>query len=151
MTSPALSPNPLTGEVHQGTLSGSGGGQINITPGQAGSPGSGVGAARGGGYSWDVTSITVTIQPAPGNTGVKNSANVSVYMSWGILPANPSPADLIATTTLFPTASGPSTGNCLFPQNIRPGDWIMVVIANGDDNSVWTVRVYGNANPPGSK
>jgi hypothetical protein len=150
VTTPAPASYQLTNEVYQSTLNGSGNGKIQFTPGQPPNPGSGVGASRKGGLSWNLTSITVGVNPAPGNTQVKLSCTVNVYLSWGILPTNVGYNDLVGTTTLLPTNIGPSVANCLIPVTIRPGDWIIVVLSNGDPNAVCNARAYGQVSPPGT-
>lgn len=141
----------LTNEVFQSPLNGSGNGKIQFTPGMAPNPGSGVGAARKSGLSWDITSITVGINPAPGNSQVKLACSVVVYLSWGILATSLGPNDVVGNTVLLPTNSGPSIANCLVPVNVRPGDWFIVTLANGDPLAIANARAYGQVNPPGSQ
>ena len=156
MTTPMSSPAgpasyQLTNEVFQTALNGSGNGTIQFSPGQPPKAGCGVGASRKGGLTWDVTSITVTANPASGNTQVKLACAVVVYLAWGILPASPGPNDLVGNTLLLPTNAGPSSANCLVPVTVQPGDWFIVTFASGDPAAVVSARVYGTVNPPGSK
>jgi hypothetical protein len=143
-------PTQLNGEVTQAVLNGSGNARINISPGQPGAPGSGVGSARNSGLSWDLSSVTISANPAGANPGVVTTATVAVYVSWGIFPASPNPADLIANGNLFPTSAGPSSVNCVMAPNLRPGDWIIVVITGGDPGATVSARVWGTVNPPGA-
>ena len=143
---------PLNGELAQINLNGSGAGVITKTPGQVASGASGgSGAGRRSGLEWNVTAITVTVAPAPGNANVINAPTIAWYLSWGVLPntANLNPADCVATSQLVPTTSGPQVVNCVFPATIIPGDWIIVTVANGDIGAQVTMRVYGTVVPPG--
>jgi hypothetical protein len=136
-------------EIYPATIDGSGKATIRIQPGAAASPGSGVGAGRYGGYSWDVQSIVPSVNPAGANLGVVNSCAVAVYISYGILQAQQ--AQLVSNAILPTTISGPSSLPCLYPGNLRPGDWITVTFTGGDVGALATVRVFGTANPPGTR
>jgi hypothetical protein len=148
VTSPAAPASyPLNTDTYQAILNGSGNATIQIQPGAAASPGSGVGASRRGGFSWDVQAIVPSVNPLPANPGVVKSCLVSVYVSFGIQQATPSA--LVGNTTLPTTATGPSSEPCLFPGNLVPGDWITVTFTGGDAGAIATVRIFGQANPPG--
>jgi hypothetical protein len=148
VTSLAPESTPLE-EIYQKILDGSGNATFTITPGAAGSPGSGVGAARRGGFSWDVQSIVPSVSPVGANAGVVKSPAVSVFVSFGILQSSNS--QLVGTTTLATTTAGPSSAPCLYPGRLIPGDWITVQVKGGDVGATAAVRIYGNANPPGTQ
>jgi hypothetical protein len=146
-TPPAIPATAPLNEIFQQKLDGTGGATISIQPGAAASPGSGVGASRRGGFSWDTQAIVPSVFPLAGNPGVVKSCLVSVYVSLGIQQAQQ--AQLVGNSTLPATASGPSSEPCLYPGNLKPGDWITVTFAGGDIGAIATVRVFGTSNPPG--
>jgi hypothetical protein len=143
---PAASPSSyaLVGETRSVVLNGSGNGSAMWTPGQAGAPGSGVGASRSSGYTVDVTAVAVSVAPAPGNTAIINQAQAALYVSYGIQSATPS--DFQGQT---PTGSTGDTDTLTGNAALRPGDWITVKWSGGDAGATATMQVMGTVNPPG--
>lgn len=133
MTSPA--PYDLNESVSI-KLDGSGNGSARISPGQAGSPGSGVGASRNSGLLWSLAGVAVSVLT---NT---NEAQASCYISYGIQSAGAS--DFQGTTL-----SGSTGDTCTVTATLRPGDWITVTWQGGDPNATATMRVFGSVTPPG--
>jgi hypothetical protein len=142
MTTPT---GPLN-EVYQVTLNSSGNGTITISPGAAASPGSGVGASRRGGFSWDVQSVIPSVYPLAASPGVVKTLTVSVYVSYGIQQAGQ--AQLVGNAILPSTTAGPSSLPCQYPGTLIPGDWVTVTFTGGDVGAIATVRVFGTANYP---
>jgi len=134
MTTPAAS-FPLNENV-QVTLDGSGNGTARISPGQAGSPGSGVGAGRNSGLTWDLAGIAVSVA-----TNVRES-QASAYVSYGVQSSGP--ADFQGQTQ-----QGSTGDTCTVTATLRPGDWATVKWTDGDVGQVATMRVFGTVNPPG--
>jgi len=126
----------LNGETRSVTLDGSGNGTARWTPGAPGAPGSGVGAARQGGYSTDVTGVAVKV-----STNVLE-AGCSVYVSYGIQSANPD-------NFLGSTFTGSTGDTCSMSEHLVPQDWITAVWTGGDPGAIATMRILGTANPPG--
>ena len=118
------------------TLNGSGNGTARISPGQPGSPGSGVGASRNSGLLWNIEGVAVSVA-----TNVLES-KASAYVSYGIQSAGA--ADLQGTTQL-----GSTGDTCTCTATLRPGDWITVTWTGGDANQIATARVFGTVTPPG--
>lgn len=117
-------------------LDGSGNGTAQLTPGQAGSPGSGVGASRYSGLVWQLSAVAVSV--ATNN----KEAQASCYVSRGIQAAN-------ANTFQGQTQQGSTGDTCTVTANLRPGDWIIVKWAGGDPGAVATMRVTGTVQLPG--
>jgi hypothetical protein len=121
---------------------GLGSGVAMITPGQAstgqGQAIGGTGAARNSGLTWTPSSVSVGV-----STNV-NEASATLYQTFGIQAYGAS--DQVAQTDKG--SSGDTAG--MPGQTLRPGDWIIVVWANGDPNSIATMRVQGTIQPPGS-
>lgn len=117
-------------------LDGSGNGKAVISPGQAASPGSGVGAARNSGLVWDVEGVSVKVA-----TNVKE-ATAKCYISYGILSQ---------TDDGFKgqTQTGSTGDTCTVSESLRPGDWITVIWSGGDAGAIATMRVNGTITPPG--
>lgn len=118
-------------------LDGSGNGITRISPGQPGAPGSGVGASRYSGLSWDVEGVYVSV-----STQVAE-ATATCYVSYGIQSVNP--ADGQGTTV-----TGSTGDTCSLSATLRPGDWVTVKWTGGDPGSLATMRVFGTVNPPGT-
>jgi len=118
------------------TLDGSGNGTAMITPGQAGAPGSGVGAARYSGLTWAVSAVAVSVA-----TNVAE-AQAACYVSRGIQAAGP--AELQGQTQ-----QGSTGDTCSLTASLVPGDWITVKWTGGDAGAVATMRVTGTVTPPG--
>jgi hypothetical protein len=136
MTNPSPAPYQLDGVVATVKLNGSGNGTAKITPGAAGAPGSGVGAGRQSGLSWDIIGVAVQVA-----TNVLE-ATANCYISYGIQSAGQ--ADFVGQTQ---TGSTGDTGS--FTAHLLPGDWITVVWTGGDANALATMRILGTVNPPG--
>jgi hypothetical protein len=133
MTTP--SPYQLNENVSV-TLNGSGNGTARISPGQAGAPGSGVGAGRNSGLTWSLAGVAVSVA-----TNVAE-AGADCYVSYGIQSAGA--ADLQGTTI-----QGSTGDTCAVTSELRPGDWVTVTWTGGDAGAVATMRVFGTVNPPG--
>jgi hypothetical protein len=118
-------------------LNGSGSGTARISPGQPGSPGSGVGAGRNSGLVWNVDGVAVSVAT---NTAESQAA---AYVSYGIMSAGA--ADLQGQTQ-----EGSTGDTCTFSASLRPGDWITVTWTGGDPGQVATARVFGTVSPPGT-
>jgi hypothetical protein len=140
MTTP--SPYPLIGETASVVLNGAGAGTARWTPGAAGSPGSGVGAARYGGYSVSVAGVAVAVAPAPGNPAIILEAQCSVYLSWGIQSAT-------ANDFQSQTIRGSHGDTDSINQTLKPQDWITAVWTGGDPGATATMTIQGTVNPPG--
>ena len=123
-------------ENYSVTLDGSGNGTARATPGQAGSPGSGVGAARYSGLVWELTGVAVQVA-----TNVKE-AQASCYVSRGIQSAN-------SNTFQGQTQQGSTGDTCTVTANLRPGDWVIVKWSGGDAGAIATMRVTGTVQLPG--
>jgi hypothetical protein len=134
MTTPAAS-FPLNENV-QVKLDGSGNGTARVSPGQAASPGSGVGAGRNSGLTWDLAGIAVSVAT---NT---LEAQAQAYVSYGVQSAGA--ADLQGQTQ-----EGSTGDTCTVTATLRPGDWVTVKWTGGDAGQVATMRVFGTVNPPG--
>ena len=117
-------------------LNGGGGGVARISPGQAGAPGSGVGAGRNSGLLWNVDSVSVNV-----GTSVAQ-AQAALYVSYGI--QSNGAADFQGQT---PTGSTGDT--CTLGVTLRPGDWISVVWTGGDPAAIATMKLFGTVTPPG--
>ena len=117
-------------------LDGSGNGTARISPGQAGAPGSGVGAGRNSGLLWQVPGIAVSVA-----TNVAE-AQAKAYISYGIQSAT-------ANDLQGQTPTGSTGDTCTVNATLRPGDWVTVVWAGGDANAIATMRVFGTVTPPG--
>lgn len=118
------------------TLNGSGGGTARISPGQAGAPGSGVGAGRNSGLLWNVDAVSVNVATAVAQ------AQASLYVSYGIQSNGPN--DFQGQT---PTGSTGDT--CTLGVTVRPGDWITVIWTGGDPGAIATMKLFGTVTPPG--
>jgi hypothetical protein len=118
-------------------LDGSGNGTARISPGQAGSPGCGVGASRYSGLTWDVTGVYVSVATNAAE------ANATCYVSYGIQSVNP--ADGQGTTI-----TGSTGDTCSLSATLRPGDWVTVKWTGRDAGALATMRVFGTVNPPGT-
>lgn len=137
MTTPSpVASFPLNENV-QVALNGSGNGTARISPGQPASPGSGVGAGRNSGLTWDLSGIAVSVA-----TNVAE-AQAQAYVSYGVQSAGP--ADLQGQTQ-----EGSTGDTCTVTATLRPGDWVTVVWTGGDAGKVATMRVFGTVNPPGA-
>lgn len=126
---------PLHETAHV-TLNGSGNGTARISPGQPGSPGSGVGAQRNSGLLWNVTGIAVSVA-----TNTKE-AQASAYISYGIQSATPDDFQ-------GQTQTGSTGDTCTVNATLRPGDWITVTWTGGDASQIATARIFGTVQPPG--
>lgn len=137
MTTPAFTPDayPIPDQA-QVKLDGSGNGTAVITPGQAGAPGSGVGAARNSGLLWNVTGVSVSASSSA------SDAKASVFISYGILSSTQ--ADFLGQT-----ATGSSGDTCSVNVSLKPGDWITVKWTGGTPGAIATMRVTGTITPPG--
>jgi hypothetical protein len=133
VTTPAPFPIPDFATV---ILNGSGNGTARISPGQAGSPGSGVGAGRNSGLTWSVTGVAVKVA-----TNVKE-ASADAYVSYGIQSTG-------QEAFRGQTQTGSTGDTCTMNETLRPGDWITVTWANGDAGAIATMTVFGTVNPPG--
>jgi hypothetical protein len=143
MASPApLQSYPLAGETATAVLNGSGNGTARWTPGAAGSPGSGVGISRQGGYTVNVAGVAVSVAPAPGNPAIINEAQCSVYVSYGIQSAT-------ANDFHGQTPSGSHGDTDSMSAVLRPQDWITATWSAGDAGALATMRIIGTVNPPG--
>ena len=111
---------------------------LRISPGQPGAPGSGVGASRNSGLTWNLSGVAVSV--ATNNA----EASCSVYVSYGIQSATP--AELQGTTQM-----GSTGDTCTCTATLKPGDWITVVWTGGDPGAVATARIFGSVTPPGVK
>jgi hypothetical protein len=132
----AVASYPLNESVSV-TLDGGGNGRARISPGQAGAPGSGVGAGRNSGLSWDLQGVYVSVAS---NT---LEAEATCYVSYGV--QSNGPADGQGTTI-----QGSTGDTCSITASLRPGDWVTIVWAGGDIGAVATMRVFGTVNPPGA-
>jgi hypothetical protein len=119
------------------TLDGSGNGTARISPGQAASPGSGVGAARYSGLTWQLSAVAVSVTT---NTA---EAEASCYVSRGILATG-------ANELQGTTQQGSTGDTCTITANLLPGDWVSVVWSGGDPGSVATMRLTGTVALPGA-
>jgi len=126
---------PIPDQV-QVKLDGSGNGTARISPGQAGSPGSGVGASRNSGLLWNVTGVGVSVST---NT---SEAQCSVYISYGVLSST-------SSDFLGQTSTGSTGDTCNVNTTLKPGDWITVKWTGGDANAIATARILGTVTPPG--
>lgn len=125
------------GAVYTGAITGQGGNGIaRISPGLPGAPGSGVGASRNSGLTWNLAGVAVS---AATNQA---EASCSVYVSYGIQSATA--ADLQGTTQM-----GSTGDTCTCTATLKPGDWITVVWTGGDPGAVATARIFGSVTPPG--
>jgi hypothetical protein len=118
-------------------LDGSGNGTVRISPGQPGAPGSGVGAGRNSGLTWDLQGVAVSVATN------RAEAAASCYVSYGIQSSGP--ADLQGTTI-----TGSTGDTCSVTAQLRPGDWIAVKWTGGDPGAIAVMRVFGTVNPPGA-
>lgn len=134
MTTPQAQPQLY--EQASVKLNGSGNGTAKLSPGQPGSPGSGVGAGRNSGYAWNVTGIAVSVATAV------DEATAYAYISYGILSNGP--GDLQGQSQ-----TGSTGDTCTVNANLRPGDWVSVRWAGGDPNQIATMRVFGTVILPG--
>lgn len=119
------------------TLDGSGNGTARITPGQPGAPGSGVGAARYSGLTWDLAGVAVSAK-----TNVLE-AQAECYVSRGVMATGPAYSQ-------GQTQQGSTGDTCTVTATLLPGDWITVVWTGGDPGTVATMRVFGTVNLPGT-
>ena len=117
-------------------LDGSGNGTARISPGQAGAPGSGVGAGRNSGLRWNVSGVAVSVL-----TKVAE-ATASCFISYGIQSATPNDFQ-------GQTQTGSTGDTCTVNATLRPGDWITVTWAGGDAGAMATMRVFGTLDLPG--
>jgi hypothetical protein len=119
-------------------LDGSGNGTARTSPGQAGSPGSGVGAGRNSGLIWNVTGIGVSV--------LTNAAEAvaKAYISYGIQSSTPNDFQ-------GQTQTGSTGDTCTVNAALRPGDWVTVTWTGGDANAVATARIFGSITFPGVK
>jgi hypothetical protein len=118
------------------TLNGSGNGTARITPGQAGAPGSGVGASRNSGLTWSLDGVYVSVAT---NTA---ESEATCYITYGIQTFGPANGQ-------GTTQQGSTGDTCSCNATLRPGDWITIVWVGGDPGQVATARVFGTVNPPG--
>lgn len=118
------------------TLDGSGNGTARISPGQAGAPGSGVGASRNCGLKWNVTGVAVSVATHTAESQAK------CFISYGIQSATP--LDFQGQTQ-----TGSSGDTCTVGASLRPGDWITVTWTGGDPGALATMRVFGTLELPG--
>ena len=118
------------------TLDGSGNGTARISPGQPGAPGSGVGAGRNSGLTWDLAGVAVSVA-----TNVSES-EAACYISYGI--QSNGPQDFQGQTQ-----QGSTGDTCTVTASLRPGDWVTVKWTGGDPGEIATMRVFGTVNPPG--
>lgn len=129
-------PYPLNEEFSV-ILNGSGNGTARISPGQPAAPGSGVGASRNSGLTWNLQGIAVSV----GGT-LTDNATCNAYISYGVQSATAN--DLQGTSV-----TGSSGDTCTVTAALRPGDWITVTWAGGDAGHIATARVFGTVTPPG--
>lgn len=133
MTQPSPYPIPDFATV---TLDGSGNGTARISPGQAAAPGSGVGAGRNSGLTWQVSGVAVKVA-----TNTKE-AQASAYVSYGIQSTG-------QDAFRGQTQTGSTGDTCTLSETLRPGDWITVTWSGGDAGAVATMTVFGSVTPPG--
>jgi hypothetical protein len=117
------------------TLDGAGNGVVRITPGQPGAPGSGVGAGRNSGLTWDLSGIAVSVA-----TNV-SEASASAFVSYGVQSSG-------AQDLQGQTQEGSTGDTCTVTATLRPGDWVTVIWTGGDPGQIATMRVFGSVNPP---
>jgi hypothetical protein len=129
-------PNNDLNEIASVILDGSGNGTARISPGQPGSPGSGVGASRNSGFRWNVAGVAVSVL-----TNAKEAV-AKCFISYGIQSSTPNDFQ-------GQTQTGSTGDTCTVNATLRPGDWVTVTWAGGDANARATMRVFGTLDLPG--